>query len=120
MLRILLIEDDASVRTAVRRMLARTKSNIVGEARNGATGVQLAQELQPDVVIVDGSLPDLDGVEVTRQVCSLIHPPRVIGFSATVENGSTMIKAGAFAFVSKSSPEGLVAAVESLLARGKE
>ena len=66
--RILLVDDHAVVRGGLRMLLAADPElEIVGEAETGAAGVRLAGELQPDVVLMDISMPDMNGIEATRQ-----------------------------------------------------
>ena len=68
-IRILLVEDHAVVRAGLQMLLdADPDIMIVGEAENGLQGVALAEELQPDVVLMDISMPDLNGIEATRRI----------------------------------------------------
>jgi DNA-binding NarL/FixJ family response regulator len=68
-IRVLLADDQALVRTGFRMILNNTDDmQVVGEAENGATAVARALELQPDVVLMDVRMPDVDGVEATRRL----------------------------------------------------
>ena len=68
-IRILLVDDHAVVRAGLRMLLAADPElQIIGEAENGAAGVRLARELAPDVVLMDISMPELDGVQATRRI----------------------------------------------------
>jgi DNA-binding NarL/FixJ family response regulator len=68
-LRILLADDHGLVRRGARALLqARHGWRVVGEAGNGPEAVEKAIKLKPDVAIVDISMPELDGVEVARQI----------------------------------------------------
>ncbi len=68
-IRILLVDDHAVVRAGLRMLLgADPELLIIGEAENGAGGVALTQELRPDVVLMDISMPDMNGIEATRRI----------------------------------------------------
>lgn len=71
-IRVVLIEDHDLTRVGMKMTLQQAGNiSLVGEAATGATGVALVESQEPDVVIVDLGLPDIDGVEVTRQVKAL-------------------------------------------------
>jgi len=65
-IRVLLADDHRMLREGLRRSLAEEGFDIVGEADNGEQAVRLAADLQPDVVLMDVSMPEMDGVEATR------------------------------------------------------
>jgi DNA-binding NarL/FixJ family response regulator len=68
-LRILIADDHGLVRRGARAVLrSRLRWRVVGEAANGREAVKKAKELKPDVAVVDISMPELDGVEVARQI----------------------------------------------------
>lgn len=75
---ILIVDDDASMRTLIRHVLDAAGYTVIGEAENGAEGVTLARELEPDVVTMDLEMPLLDGVSATKQLCDDGCPPVVI------------------------------------------
>ena len=66
--RLLLADDHRMVRQSMRRSMEDAGFDVVGEAPDGQEAVRLAEELRPDVVLMDVSMPVLDGVEATRQV----------------------------------------------------
>ncbi len=69
MIKIILADDHQIVRHGLRTLLAAEPDmEIVGEAENGREVVRLVQELAPQVVIMDISMPDLNGIEATRQI----------------------------------------------------
>ena len=68
MIRLLLADDHTMVRQSMRRAMEEDGFVVVGEARDGQEAVQLAAELMPDVVLMDVSMPVLDGIEATRQL----------------------------------------------------
>lgn len=67
-LRILLADDEALIRLDLREMLTEAEHEIVGEAANGQEAVQLAQELHPDIVIMDVKMPVMDGLTAAQQI----------------------------------------------------
>jgi DNA-binding NarL/FixJ family response regulator len=77
--RVLIVDDQALVRSGFRMILeARDDLEVVGEAENGAVAIELAQELKPDVVLMDVRMPVLDGVEATRRLLESGSGARVI------------------------------------------
>ena len=103
-IRVLLCDDQFSIRAHLRKLLGSTSGvQIVGEASGGRTGVQLALDLKPDVVIMDISMPDLNGIEATRQIRERLPATRVIIHSAESSQGiaDQAFSAGACAYVSK-------------------
>jgi two-component system cell cycle response regulator DivK len=85
---VLYIEDDFQNRVLVRRVLEASGFSIV-EAENGSIGLQLAQDVVPDLILMDINLPELDGYEVTtrlKQIGALAHVP-IIAMTANVMKG---------------------------------
>ncbi|MGA9760926.1 MAG: response regulator transcription factor [Gaiellaceae bacterium] len=78
-IRVLIADDQALVRSGFRMILeARDDLAVVGEAENGAQAIELARELEPDVVLMDVRMPVLDGVEATRRLLEAGSQARVI------------------------------------------
>jgi DNA-binding NarL/FixJ family response regulator len=117
-LRILIVDDHAVVRRGVRALLESQPGwEISGEATTGREAVDLARRLQPDVVVMDLSLPELNGLDATRQI--LKESPRseilVLTMHHSEELARNVLQAGARGFVLKSDADvSLIAAVESL------
>lgn len=80
-IRILLVDDHKIVREGLRALLERQGLEVVGEADNGRDAVKLARKIAPDIVIMDVTMPGLNGIEATRQIVSETRGIRVIGLS---------------------------------------
>jgi DNA-binding NarL/FixJ family response regulator len=76
--RALLVDDHALFRVGLRRLLNALGISVVGEASNGRDGVRLAQELRPDVVVMDLDMPVMDGIEATRLITEDADAPAVL------------------------------------------
>lgn len=105
-IRILVVDDFAPWRRYVRSTLQNRLENfqIVGEASNGAEGVERAQELCPDLILLDISLPTLDGIEAARRISGCVPNAKILFVS---ENRSRAVaeaalRAGGRAYVVKS------------------
>jgi DNA-binding NarL/FixJ family response regulator len=80
--RILLADDHKITRQGLRSLLEKEKDmEIIAEADNGRTAVQLAAELAPDVIIMDVTMPDLNGVEATKQILAKSPDVKIIALS---------------------------------------
>ena len=118
--RLLVCDDQLLVRTCVRQFLQRIPGiKVVWEASSGRAGVSLAIELQPDIVLMDLSLPDVDSVIATRRI--LAHSPRsrVIAFAAdsNAKGLRQMLAAGACGFLVKTEdPQDWLDALQQILA----
>jgi DNA-binding NarL/FixJ family response regulator len=77
-LRCLLIDDSPEFLGSAERLLSAQGLAVVGSASSGDDGIELAQELRPDVALVDVQLGDEDGVEVARRLAAVTPAPRVI------------------------------------------
>jgi DNA-binding NarL/FixJ family response regulator len=118
---VMLADDHQIVRQGLRAILnAVPDFRLVGEASDGLEAVRLAEELRPDVLVLDLSMPGLDGLEVARQVTKRAPRPRVVVLSMYSDEAYVhkSLQAGATAYVLKDAgAEQLVQAIRSA-ARG--
>jgi len=104
-MRIVVADDQGMVRQGLKVMIeGQTGIEVVGEAQDGFEAVKLASRLKPDVVIMDISMPRLNGIEATRQILRESPGTRVIALSMYPHKSyvTEMLKAGASAYVLKS------------------
>lgn len=88
-MRVLIVDDSAFMRSAIRRILEADKAiTVVGEARNGQEGVDLAKSLKPDVVTLDVEMPVLDGLGALKLITKLPDAPAVMMCSSLTAEGS--------------------------------
>lgn len=100
--RVLIVDDQETFRSAARLVVELTDGfEVAGEAGTGQEGVELAVALEPDLVLMDMSLPGIDGPEATKQILETHPRTRVVGLSTYDEYRERAVDAGAIAFVSK-------------------
>ena len=120
--RVLIVDDHAVIRRGVQGILsAYPEWELCGEADNGQDGIRLAGELRPDVVIMDVSMPGLNGLEVTRIIHDVL--PEIKVLLLTLHSSSEFVRsaflAGAQGYVLKSDAEHeLVRALNIVVAEG--
>ena len=114
-LRVLFADDHKIMRQGLIRLISgQTDIEVAGEAANGREAVELAQQLRPDVIVMDISMPVMDGIEATRLIRSEFSEVRIVGLSMFEDEQSVknIIHAGADAFVPKTaSPAELLEAL---------
>ena len=117
MIRVLVVDDHGIVRAGICRLLeAEPDMEVTGETGSGHEAVRLCRELRPDVVLLDFALPDLDGLEVTRQIVEMDLDTKVLILTmySSEEYAFRLLRSGASGFLVKGSP-----AEEMLLALRK-
>jgi CheY-like chemotaxis protein len=116
-IRVLLVDDHMLVRQGLAALLRVERDmEVVGEASDGESAVSLACDLRPDVVLMDISMPGMDGIQATRIIHNRIPEIRIIGLSMFVESGkvAAIREAGAADYLEKSGPsEALIAAIRA-------
>ncbi len=112
---VLFVDDHAIMRQGLMRLLTgQPNIRVVGEAANGREAIERVRQLKPDVVVMDVSMPEMDGIEATRHIKAEFPEVRVIGLSMYQEEqiANSMREAGAEAFVTKTaSPAELLEAI---------
>jgi DNA-binding NarL/FixJ family response regulator len=101
--KILIADDHALFRDGLRSLLAAQGHEVIGEARNGREAVTLAAQLAPDLVLMDVSMPELDGIGATREIVAANPETKVVILTAS-ETEATLfegIKAGAQGYLLK-------------------
>lgn len=118
--KILIADDHQIVRQGLRFLLEKESDlKVVAEAENGRTTVRLARELTPGVIIMDVAMPELNGIEATRQIIAESPATKVIALSMYVDRRFVvnMLKAGASAYLLKDCAfEELIRAIRVVLA----
>ena len=121
-LRILLADDHTVVRQGLRKVLEeRPEWQVVAEAGDGREAVRLAEQLKPDVAVMDVSMPLLNGIEATRQITRRVPETKVLVLSMYSDEAYViqMLKAGATGYLLKDSADvDLLQAVQDV-SRGK-
>jgi DNA-binding NarL/FixJ family response regulator len=116
--RILLADDHAVVRQGFKMILgAQADMEIVGEASNGREAVELAEQLRPDIVVMDVAMPELNGIEATRRVIGADPRIRVIALSMHKDSVYVreILRAGARGYLLKDSgADDLVKAIRAV------
>jgi PAS domain S-box-containing protein len=114
-IRVLVVDDHALVRQGFAKLLAGEPDlEVVGEADNGQAAIELTRRLTPDVILMDVSMPIMNGIEATRRIHAEFPAVRVIGLSMLedAEQPHAMREAGTAAYLRKSdSTEALLAAI---------
>ena len=103
---ILLADDHKIMREGLRALIEKQPGlRVIGEAENGASTVQLSKKLRPDVVIMDIAMPDVNGIDATRQLVSELPNIKVIALSIHANRRfvTEMLEAGASGYVPKQS-----------------
>jgi DNA-binding NarL/FixJ family response regulator len=119
--RILLADDHEMLRAGLRALLKdEPEFEVIADAADGRTAVRLATELSPDVVVMDINMPDLNGIEATRQMTDNTgHAPKVIALSAYSDEryAKEMLRAGASGYIPKQAAyEELTTALKHVVA----
>jgi len=116
-IRLVLVDDHEMVRTGLRMLLeSQPDIKIIGEASNAEQALSLVSKLQPDVVVMDITLPDMSGIEATRQI-KASHPAIAV-VALTIHEDEQyffeMLQAGASGYVPKrAAPDDLISAIRA-------
>lgn len=118
--RILIVDDAMFMRAMIKDILANTgKYEVIGEAANGQEAVQKFQQLKPDLITMDIVMPQMDGIEATREIIKQDGKARIVMCSALGQEALVIesIAAGAKDFIVKPfSAEKVLKVIETVLA----
>ena len=119
-IRLMLADDHRMLREGLRRSMAEQGFDMVGEARDGAEAVELARVLQPDVILMDVTMPELDGVEATRRIRSALPQVKVVMLTMHADQDvlASAIRAGASGYLVKDCSTEEIAEAVRMTARG--
>ena len=114
--RLVLVDDHTMLRHGLRQTLRDHGFEVIGEASNGRSGVQLVQELKPDVTVMDLDMPQMNGIEATRAIVESEPAARVLMLTISTDDDDVVeaLAAGACGYLLKTAPPGdIVRAVEA-------
>ena len=109
-MRVLIVDDHPSFRASARKLLEAEGYEVVGEAADGGEALRAAEELHPDLVLLDIALPDVDGFVVAEQLAALDGRPDVVLTSSrdSADYGKCIADSSARGFVPKAELSGAV------------
>ena len=108
MIRVVLADDHAVVRAGLKAVLGSAKDiEVIGEAKNGAEAVAFAERFKPDIVVMDLSMPDMDGTAATKQIVEKGLPTKVLVLTMHAEEDYLvpLMEAGAAGYLVKSAAD---------------
>ncbi|CAN5542938.1 response regulator transcription factor [soil metagenome] len=120
-LRIFIAEDHETVRDGLRLIInAQADMEVCGECGDGRTAVKMAQELQPDVVVMDVTMPELNGLKATRKLKQLCPQMKILTLTRHTDDGylQELLRAGASGYVLKQSPSSEMLRAIRAIAKG--
>lgn len=99
----LVVDDAIFMRTVLKKMLTEADFMVVGEAGNGIQAIEMAKALQPDIVTLDITMPEMDGMEAIEKILEVSPNSKIIMCSAMGQHGKVVdaIKRGAKDFIIK-------------------
>lgn len=115
---ILIVDDAAFMRMMIKDILTKNGYDVVGEAENGVVAVENYVNLNPDLVIMDITMPEMDGIEAVKQIKAKDPAAKIIMCSAMGQQAMVIdaIQAGAMDFIVKPfQPERVIEAVKKVL-----
>ncbi len=105
-IRVLLVDDHEMVRMGLAAFLSTEEGiEVIGEASNGLEGVKIAEQMKPDVILMDLVMDGMDGIEATKRIRSVYPESRIIVLTSFIDDEKVypVIEAGAFSYLLKTS-----------------
>ncbi|MEJ2054310.1 MAG: response regulator [Calditrichaceae bacterium] len=118
--KLMIVDDSSIIRKLIRKYLDEYNMEIVGEASDGKTAVNLFKEKRPDIVTMDIVMPEMDGLSVIEELLKIYPNVKIIAVTALSDKrtGIQAIKLGAKSFVTKPfTPDKLQAAFSKLISK---
>jgi two-component system, chemotaxis family, chemotaxis protein CheY len=115
---VLIVDDALFMRTVLKDILTKNGYEVIGEATNGFEAIEKYEELNPDIITMDITMPELDGIEALKKIMQINHDAKIIMCSAMGQQGIVVeaIKQGACDFIIKPfQPARVVQALEKAL-----
>jgi DNA-binding NarL/FixJ family response regulator len=117
----MLADDHRMLREGLRRSMTDQGFDVVGEARDGDEAIRLAEELQPEVILMDVTMPEVDGVEATRQIRQAFPDIRIVMLTMHADQDvlAAAIRAGASGYLVKDCSTEEIASAVRMAASGE-
>jgi len=118
--RILIVDDHAAVRRGLRRLLEESPEwQVVGEAIDGREAVEKTRELSPDLIVMDFLMPNMNGLEASREITKLAHHPPILMLTMYMSRQlvEEARRAGIRGAIHKSETSKVVSGLQALLRR---
>ena len=117
MSKVLIVDDAAFMRISIKNMLTKNGYEVIGEAENGAIGVEMYKDLKPDIVTMDITMPEMSGLDALKEIIKADPQAKVVMVSAMGQEAMVReaIVSGAKGFIVKPFKEdGILAAIKKL------
>jgi DNA-binding NarL/FixJ family response regulator len=116
-MRVLLVDDHALVRSAIRQAITAPDVTVIGEATSAEEALRLAPDLRPDVILLDVDLPGMDGIQLVRELAPRLPDTKIVMLTVSTSHHNllTAMRHGAAGYLTKDlSPDGLLRAVRGI------
>ena len=118
MAKVMIVDDAAFMRITIKNMLQKSEHEVIGEAENGKVAVERYRELHPDIVTMDITMPEMDGLAALKEIRKLDPNAKIIRVSAMGQEAMVRdaVMSGAKGFIVKPFKEdGILAAISKLV-----
>jgi DNA-binding NarL/FixJ family response regulator len=119
-IRVMIVDDQSIVRKGIKAFLGEYEDiSVIGEAANGIEAVERAEQLKPDIVLLDFLMPGIDGIETIKRISAVQPNQRIIVLTAYFKDDEILetLRVGATAYVKKDTPpENLIQCIRKVCA----